>query len=182
MITELRRPKARALAAFADLLKYPKQDYAEKCVQAKNAVEIFYPQVSQLMEVFCAKIRELSLAEIEELFTRTFDMAPLCNPYLTTYIYGDENFERGTFMTLLAQRYKECNFELAGELPDHICIVLEFAPQFEQEEFNELCDYCLRHALGQMTSSLEQSDSIYANLFKSLMAILDTGTPEVSKT
>ncbi|MBX9570999.1 MAG: nitrate reductase molybdenum cofactor assembly chaperone [Candidatus Obscuribacterales bacterium] len=182
MITELRRPKARALAAFADLLKYPREDYLEKCKLAKSSVEIFYPQVSQLMAVFCSKIKELSFDQTEEIFTRTFDMAPICNPYVTTYLYGDENFERGTFMTLLAQRYKESNFELTGELPDHIAVILEFAPQFDQDEFNELCEFCLKHTLGEMTNSLDQAGSIYSNLFKSLMAILDTGTPEVTKT
>lgn len=172
MSVQMRRPKARALASFAALLRYPQEDYGKLAVECKQMVELFYPGVSKCFSTFTNKISEMSAAEIEEVYTRTFDMAPLCNPYVTTYIYGDENFERGALMTRLAERYQESGFPLNGELPDHLAVILAFAPNFDNDELNDMIEFCLLGPMEKMCESLKDTESVYFFLLKALLAVL----------
>ena len=172
MNVAIKRPKSRALAAIAPLLQYPRADYAARAAECKGMIELFYPAAGKCMAEFCAAIADKPLTELEELYTRTFDMAPLCTPYITTYLYGEENFERGALMTQLAERYAQSNFDLNGELPDHIAVILEFAPHFSPEELSELIEYCLSSPLEKMCTTLKDAGSMYYFLMKTALAIL----------
>ncbi len=172
MSVQIDCPKARTMATFAVLLEYPRFDYFERVAECKSTVELFCVGAANCLSEFGAAIEGKSIDRMEELYTRTFDMAPLCNPYLTTYLYGDENFERGNLMTMLAERYARASFNLHGELPDHVAVLLKFAPQFDTEELNDLVEFCLLGPLQKMSDCLREADSVYYPLIKAVLAVL----------
>ncbi|MBX9770371.1 MAG: nitrate reductase molybdenum cofactor assembly chaperone [Candidatus Obscuribacterales bacterium] len=124
------------------------------------------------LDCFLNEIEKRTTNELEEIFTRTFDMAPLCNPYLTSYLYGAENYERGNLMTKLSERYREDGFDTAGELPDHLGLLLKFAPNFSGEELSELVEYCLLKPVEEMRASIESDENPYRHLLGCVLEML----------
>ncbi len=178
MSTKTLRPLSSALASVAPLLQYPREDFIVSLNAAIAELKLLYPQASRPLIEFKCKVIDLSPEELEEIYTRTFDLAPLCIPYLSSYIYGDENYERGTLMSRLSERYQECNFDMQGELPDHIALILSFAPHCEESELDELIEFCLAKALATMTDSLKENENLYYLVLKTAQEIIEAGRKE----
>ena len=70
------------------------------------------------------------LAELAAAYVRTFDHQRRCCPYLTYYAHGDTR-KRGMALLRFKQTYLRAGYQLpesgdGAELPDHLCVVLEF--------------------------------------------------------
>lgn len=172
MSVKLKRPKAFALSGFAPLLTYPDNNYKRYALDWQKAISLYFVSAGKLLEQFNQKISGLDTSELEEIFTRTFDMTPLCVPYISAHIYGEENFERGKLMSGLLDRYSEVGFDYGQEMPDHIAVVLRFASQCEDEEFNELIDYVLAEPIKQMAQNAKGSDNPYELLLLSILDVM----------
>lgn len=131
-----------------------------------------YPEAALLVRQFGDAINRLAVAEREELYTRTFDIAPICIPYVTAYIYGEESFERGDLMAKLRLIYAEYGFDCGGELPDHIAVLLRFAALISHEERLELIEFCLESPITLMVERLEGSENPYSLALKAVEAVL----------
>ena len=83
------------------------------------------------LEAFVRKVSRLSLAEWEELATRTLDLSPAAAPYIGFQVWGD-GYPRGEFMSKLSRAMRESNVPTGGELPDHIVPVLRYLAATEQ--------------------------------------------------
>lgn len=65
-------------------------------------------------------------AEMEELYTATFDFDSACAPYVGHHLFG-EGPRRGAFMARLVELYRDAGFDpTSRELPDHISVVLRY--------------------------------------------------------
>lgn len=83
------------------------------------------------LAAFVAYARDVSLAEREELYTRTWDLNPVAAPYLGFQVWG-EKYQRGNFMAQLSQVLRENGIDMGGELPDHLVPVLKYLDRVEQ--------------------------------------------------
>lgn len=173
MIVPLKRPKATALAGYSELLEYPDDSYRQRAHDWRVSVESFYPSAGKLLVEFCQQIEEMPLTELEEVFTRTFDMAPICSPYISAHLYGDENYERGNLMAGLIDRYSETGFDYGREMPDHLAVILRFIPFATAEESDELVEFCLKKPVAEMAESLRDSGNPYGTLLLSLAEVLN---------
>lgn len=63
------------------------------------------------LAAFVAYARDVSLAEREELYTRTWDLNPIAAPYLGFQVWG-EKYQRGNFMAQLSQVLRETGIGL----------------------------------------------------------------------
>jgi nitrate reductase delta subunit len=64
---------------------------------------------------------------LQSEYVETFDLRRRCCPYLTYYAYGDTR-KRGQALLAFKHAYRRAGLVLdEGELPDHLCVVLEFA-------------------------------------------------------
>jgi nitrate reductase delta subunit len=164
--------KARAMAELAAVFEYPSTNYKRDVEQWLSTHGEEFPGAAFALTEFSQAIADRSFTDLEEIYTRTFDMAPMCSPYISGHIYGDENFERGTLLTALNDRYNQCQFNTGGELPDHLALILKFMPNFSAEELEELSEYCLDKPLTEMYSAL--SDNPYRHAVKAVKEILGT--------
>ena len=80
---------------------------------------------SAVIDKFIQVIEALSLAEREELYTRTLDLSPLTAPYVG-YQLWKESYKRGAFMSELNHEMNALGIDKAGELPDHLIPVLRY--------------------------------------------------------
>jgi nitrate reductase delta subunit len=175
MLVPLKRPKAIDLAGYSALLEYPDEGYRRRAQDFRCTVEASCPRAGTLLEQFCQQIEKMPLSELEEVFTRTFDMAPICSPYISAHLYGDENYERGNLMAGLIDRYGETGFDYGKEMPDHLSVILRFIPFATAEEADELVEFCLKKPVAEMADGLRDSGNPYGTLLLSLVEVLNAG-------
>jgi nitrate reductase molybdenum cofactor assembly chaperone NarJ/NarW len=165
---------ALALHAMSRLLEYPCSDCADVIDGWITRYGKDHLAAAGHLKRFVDETGARSLTEMEETYTRTFDMAPVCSPYISGHIYGDENFERGTLLSALSERYAQAGFDLHGELPDHIMLLLKFCPELDSEELTELTHYCLKKPLADMVDQLESCENVYRHVLKAALEIVQT--------
>jgi len=166
--------KGIALAQLGQMLDYPDEEFFSKLERLGASVRSSFPGATKALDKFDERCKEMSLPELEELYTRTFDLAAIASPYITGYIYGDENYDRGTLMACLSENYARLGFELEGELPDHLAQLLRFASWLDDETLNELINYCLRNPVAQMCEQLSSCDNCYFHLLSALETVLNS--------
>lgn len=107
------------------------------------------------LEAFIKKVGRLSLAEWEELATRTLDLSPAAAPYIGFQIWG-ESYQRGEFMSKLNHAMAGLDIDVAGELPDHIVPVLRYLDRVDKP-IPELSEH-FESAVGRMLATLREKD------------------------
>jgi nitrate reductase delta subunit len=110
-------------AAIADALRYPAPGRLEAL--RRRTEELADTETRAQMAAFVDRVSALSLAEWEELHTRTLDLSPAVAPYVGHAVWG-ETYERGKFMALLNQALTAEAIDAEGELPDHLIPVLRY--------------------------------------------------------
>ncbi len=172
------------LTVISHLLHYPQSDYFELLESAIGSIERGKQNSSETMQELCTKLSplleefrkscsELSIDRLAEIYTRTFDLAPVCIPYISSYIYGDENFERGTLMSQLAELYEKDGYDSKAELPDHIAVLLGYANYFSSEELFDLIEYCLAKSVKQMSDALRDAENLFYPIMKVVEEIIE---------
>ena len=142
---------AAQLFLLGRLLGYPGADFDSTLESALAAVDSLH------LVAFSKAIDALTQDVREELYTATFDVTPQCVPYASIHLFGEENFKRGEFMAALHSRFELLEFGTAGELPDHIAVLLRYASMLGESERRELLEFCLLGPLAKMTLMLAET-------------------------
>ena len=136
------------LALLGRLLSYPAADFEQVLAAALAAVG------GLPLAAFQRALGELNQDQREELYTATFDVMPRCVPYVSIHLFGEENFKRGEFMAALNSQYELQQFDTAGELPDHLAVLLGYAASLDEPARRELVEFCLLGPLAKIHSAL----------------------------
>jgi nitrate reductase delta subunit len=110
-------------AALSALLDYP----TAELVSSLDAVEELVPGNAHLAPLI-AHLRGTELGLLQQEYVATFDHTRKCALYLTYFSYGDTR-RRGVALVQFKQAYRAAGVEWdesTGELPDHLCAVLQF--------------------------------------------------------
>ncbi|WP_294768586.1 nitrate reductase molybdenum cofactor assembly chaperone [uncultured Rhodoferax sp.] len=161
-----------SLRALALLLGYPDAALRQQLPALMDALD----QEAAVPAVRRAELRNLAAnlsrrdpLDVEAQYVETFDRGRATSLHLFEHVHGDSR-DRGPAMVDLAQTYERAGLRLsAEELPDHLCVVLEFAstqpPQLAQDFLGEMA-----HILTAIFSALLQRGSPYA---AALAAVLE---------
>lgn len=157
---------------LACVLEYPTDDWFEqfeKCQDLVRAVDGFG---SVYFSEFCLEIREFSLLELQESYTHTFDLNPVCALEVGYHLFG-EDYKRGEFLARLRQTENPFQLGQEQQLPDYLPVVLRLLGQMEDaEERAAMIGYCLIPALKMMSTALEKKRNPYGNMIKFLLGTL----------
>ncbi|MFI2376247.1 nitrate reductase molybdenum cofactor assembly chaperone [Streptomyces sp. NPDC018964] len=112
---------------------------------------------------------------LERHYVEMFDLRRRSSLYLTYYLHGDTR-RRGMALLTLAQRYRAAGWETdAGELPDHLPVVLEFAaltgPGRGEAPLRQH-----RRGIELIHRALTDADSPYRHVLAALTALLPPPT------
>lgn len=165
-----------ALDSLAALLRYPGPDHALRLDGCLRAVETDLPEGTALLAEFRRRVDGLSTETLQELFTQTFDLDPICSPELGWHLFG-EQYERGLFLVKLKQLGRRLGLDDSVELPDHLSSVLELLGRMEPGEAAELARACVLPALEKMRRGLEAKDSPYASVLDLISVLLEPSYP-----
>ncbi len=167
--------------ALAQLVGYPTDDTAAQARQA--VVELFghAPELTGPLDAYAVVVAGRTTTELEEIFTRTFDINPTCALEVGWHLYGEE-YMRGAFLVKMHQEQRRLNVSTSDELSDHLSHVLATLARMEPEAGDDFARRCVIPAVTTMTDKLTAAESPYADLLFTIYAVLAHrhATPEVT--
>lgn len=162
--------KTRVYEALAELLEYPSLK-----LDLESCSELICNEPSNVANSFAefrAAVAGLSLSDLQELYTRTFDLSPVCALDIGYHLFG-ENYKRGVFLANL--RETEAPFDLGQEhqLPDFLPVLLRLLTKLDDKELRaSLIGECLIPALEKMLKTLSEGDNPYRHLIELARLVL----------
>jgi nitrate reductase delta subunit len=162
-----------SLRALAALLGYPDaglRAHLPELIEALDA-EAAVPSARRAeLRALAAELGRLDAMEIESRYVETFDRGRSTSLHLFEHVHGDSR-DRGPAMIDLKQTYDKAGLLLGPEeLPDHLCVVLEFAstqpPKLARELLGEMA-----HILTAVFSALVKRGSPYASVVAAVLEL-----------
>ncbi len=198
----------QALARAGRLLRYPDADYPAAVAAATEALlaaarpagpETPAPGTSSPepgtqdpardtlraaaadLAAFARAIEGRSVAELQELFTRTFDLNPLAALEVGWHLYG-EDYERGAFLVRMRERLRRHEIDEAGELPDHLASLVVLLARLPAGEAAELAATAVGPAVERMLPPLEAVGNTFAPLLKAVWGLVTACAPQRTRS
>ena len=158
--------------AVATLLGYPEESRRAGLLEACAALraEADFPQES--VGILDGFLRGTAPEELEELYTRTFDINPLCTLEIGWHLYG-EDYARGAFLVEMRQTMRALGVEEGPELPDHLPSVLRALARMAEPQAEVFSQSFLQPALFKMIGSYTESNAPYHHLLRGVLAALE---------
>jgi len=162
-----------SLRALARLLSYPDQQLRGELHALVDAIDTegAVPVARRAeLRTLANKLQRQDPMEVEARYVETFDRGRATSLHLFEHVHGDSR-DRGPAMIDLAQTYEKAGLFLApDELPDHLCVVLEFAstqpPQLARAFLGEMA-----HILNAIFSALVKRESPYAAVVAAVLEL-----------
>lgn len=168
--------------ALADLLEYPDAAWISRLISCGRNIPEERPQLRALWEPFYNNIRDMTLTELQEIYTQAFDLSPVCALEVGYHLFG-ENYKRGLFLAHLRQAESACGLGQNRQLPDYLPVLLRLLVKMEdQDTRTSLACLCLLPALEKMEESLRKVDNIYAQVLQLIRQSLRDEFPDFSHT
>ncbi|SCE66976.1 respiratory nitrate reductase chaperone NarJ [Micromonospora coriariae] len=174
-----RRPKAGlapheltiAWQSVSLLLDYPDSEMLARLDLIRGASQRLPVAIGDSIREFADHVEQTPLPQLQAQYVETFDNRRRCNLFLTYFAHGDTR-KRGLALLRFKQTYLSAGYELDNsELPDHLCVVLEFAATVDQERGRSLIlDH--RAGLELLRVSLVDMSSPWAALIDAVTATL----------
>lgn len=169
---------AQALDGFAALLSYPSEDYKSRVAECLQflAAHAGAEEIVARVDAFSKTIAGLNKGEMEELYTRTFDINPVSSLEVGWHLYG-ETYERGAFLVQMRELLRRCGVEESSELPDHLTSVLQAVGRMEPVEADEFIRSRVLKALHKMLDGFAGQTNPYEHILVSVQLLLTMMIP-----
>lgn len=153
-----------SLRALARLIAYPDAQLRSELDALLQVLddEAAVPAARRAeLRALATTLQRMDPFEVEARYVETFDRGRATSLHLFEHVHGDSR-DRGPAMIDLVQTYEKSGLFLGPEeLPDHLCVVLEFAstqpPQLARAFLGEMA-----HILNAIFSALLKRESPYA--------------------
>ncbi|MEJ8839687.1 nitrate reductase molybdenum cofactor assembly chaperone [Ramlibacter sp. AN1133] len=161
------------LRALALLLSYPGEQLRAILPELVTAIDVerALPGLRRAeIQSLASELLRADPLEAEARYVELFDRGRSTSLHLFEHVHGDSR-DRGPAMVDLVKTYESAGLHLEGrELPDHLCVVLEFAstqpPKVAKAFLGEMT-----HILQAIFSALRQRDSAYATLLAAVLEL-----------
>ena len=167
----------KKLRVMARLLSYPDPTLRKHLPELRDALRTEAAlsvdrllELEDLIDWMSAKPGAQQALDIEEAYVALFDRGRATSLHLFEHVHGDSR-ERGPAMIDLAQNFEKAGLYLAaGEMPDYLPVVLEYAstqPAAQARAFlNEMA-----HIFNAIFAALQQRDTRYASVLGALLEL-----------
>lgn len=165
---------AEAFEALSRLLVYPSGDHDERlgrCSKAIAALNDIPAEIAKKIQEFAIATKNLTTAQLEELYTRTFDINPISSLEVGWHLYG-ETYERGAFLVSMRSLLYRLHIEESTELPDHLSHVLQALARMDPLEGSSFISTNVLKALDKMIAGFSEDSSPYENILSALKELL----------
>lgn len=168
-LTELDK---KLFGSLADVLEYPTEGWYARLEEFRNFCRLANRGDSEPLLDFVDMVRDSSLTELQEFYTRTFDLSPVCALEVGYHLFG-EDYKRGAFLAQLRETENPYQLGQEQQLPDHLPVLLRLLVELDDPELRaSLIGCCLLPALGKMGKQLRKKKNRYGNLIFFLEELL----------
>jgi nitrate reductase delta subunit len=157
-------------------LSYPDERLVADLPVVRAAAASLPPRVGAPLRTVVDHLAATPLDRLQREYVETFDTRRRTNLYLTYFAHGDTR-KRGVALLRFKQTYLRAGFVFdadevnGGELPDHLCVVLEFGATVDQRlGWRLLLDH--RAGLELLRMALLESDSPWAGALEAVCGTL----------
>lgn len=153
------------------VLGYPDDDLRARLPLVRRAVDELPAPVAEPLGATLSHLEQVDWDEAQAAYVETFDTRRRHNLFLTYFAHGDTR-KRGLALLRFKQTYLDAGFVPAdSELPDHLCMVLEFAATVDADAGKQLLlDH--RAGLELLRISLAEAGSPWGGAVAAVCATL----------
>ncbi|MDX6319313.1 MAG: nitrate reductase molybdenum cofactor assembly chaperone NarJ/NarW [Nocardioidaceae bacterium] len=160
-----------AWQACSLLLDYPDEGLVLRLPVISSATALLPDHIGSSIRSFVTYLESTPLQAAQVEYVDTFDTRRRCTLFLTYFAHGDTR-KRGVALLRFKQAYLRSGFVLDDtELPDHLCVVLEYAATVDQR-LGRLLLLDHRAGLELLRLSLRDGRSPWAELLEAVSATL----------
>ena len=140
---------------LADLFRYPGEKFPEQLDACEHVLAESYPLAAAELQPFIAYMKKANEDQREELYTKTFDVQPICYLDLGYVIFG-EDYKRGAFLLHMQGEQQAIENDCGSDLPDNLCNMLVlFSMSKDQALLNDLAVNIMIPGLVKMIGEFE---------------------------
>ncbi len=160
-----------AWQAASLLLDYPDETLLARLELIQRAVAGLPSVIGDPLRATADGLASEGLSALQQRYVDTFDGRRRHNLYLTYFAHGDTR-RRGVALLRFKQTYLRSGFVLDdSELPDHLCVVLEYAATVDQQlGWRLLLDH--RAGLELLRLALADAESAWHGAVQAITATL----------
>lgn len=166
-------PVAGALDGLGFALGYPREGYRSSVAECRQLLAGTDPEAAAAVGAFCDATAELGTSELEELYTRTFDLNPVCTLEVGWHVYG-EQYRRGRFLVQTRELLSQVGIDERGELPDHLMSLLPAVARLAPDEAATFAGTYLLPAVDKMLKGLAGKANPYEQILTAVRRVLGT--------
>jgi nitrate reductase molybdenum cofactor assembly chaperone NarJ/NarW len=170
-LTDAERAVVHQVASLC--LDYPDDELVARLPVLESAVAPLPAPVREPLARLVAHLGSAPVRELAEDYVATFDLKRRASLFLSYYAYGDTR-KRGVALLRFKEAYRRAGLVLGEqELPDHLCVVLEFAATGDADAGVRLLQEH-RAGLELLRLALQDTGSPYADALTAVSATLPT--------
>jgi nitrate reductase delta subunit len=153
------------------LLDYPQEELLRQLPLLASACDTLPARVGGPLRRTVDHLARTPLEESARQYVETFDNRRRCCLFLTYFVHGDTR-KRGVALLRFKQAFRKAGLELTeAELPDHLCVLLEFgATANHLDAWGLLLDH--RAGLELLRIALREQESPWAGAVEAVTATL----------
>lgn len=165
--------------SFADLLEYPEAKWSYQLESCRRLIVMENSDIAIDLLRFYKNIAPLTLSNLQELYTQTFDLNPTCTLEVGYHLFG-ENYKRGELLANLRETESPYSIGQQHQLPDYLPVLLRLTVRLTDDDLrSSLISECLLPALAKMNDELSKGENPYSDLLKSVRGALKFEAPEI---
>ena len=161
-------------AQLSGIFRYPDTDFAGDVEQMQTFLDDYDASIGEELKPFSEFVANASLSELEELFTRSFDVQAITTLDIGYILFGDD-YKRAELLVNLNREHNEAKVDCGDELPDHLGNILKLLPELvDKSVVPDLMSMVLQPALRKMVdefepSRLERKNKVYEKHHKTMI-------------
>ena len=157
--------------AFSRLLSYPDSHTDQTAEWLYIVLQGEIDEAASAISQFGAFLEKHEIWQVEEAFTRTFDVNPACALEVGWHLFGEE-YARGMFLVRMREELRKHDLTESVELPDHISHVLAVVASMQEDEAAKFVNACVQPAVAKMNDALQKTESPYRHVVSGLANVM----------
>ena len=167
---------------LATVFDYPEADLPAQMRRLCESLQSRYPAAASRLEFFAKalpgsgeQLSEMELDEVQEIFTRSFDVQAITTLSVGYIVFGDD-YKRGELLVNLNREHRDAGLDCGSELSDHLPNVLRLIAKWQDPELvTEFVGEILHPAIDNMiyefgADRILERNRLYRKHYKTLIA------------
>lgn len=170
----LNKINTRKYDSLSLLFQYPHANLMRDIKMAEKILCEDNPELSDSLSQFIECVSSSNLNELEEIYTRTFDVQAITTLDIGYVLFGDD-YKRGSLLANLNREHTEAGNDCGTELADHLPNVLKLLPRMKDENLRtELVKKIILPALQKINDDfspkrIEMKNAAYQKHHKTII-------------